>query len=582
MLTRDQIAATQIDGHALLEACPGSGKTRCLISKVQRSLAEVENGPRRICCITYTNAAVTEIEARLRATGYSHLDENVEVSTIHSFCLNSVLRHYAQELPDLRGGFTVLPPDAEAYIDLVGAVAQRYGLTDRTAGKLQYARRDLDGGVLVPDGDLPPDAVLDLWRRLAEGQFLDFDAVVYSAYLILRRNPRAAAALSARYAWILVDEFQDTDRLQVELLRALAQAGHSKFFLVGDPHQSIYGFAGARPDLVPDFAREIGAARVAPLSENFRSSNAIVITANRLIARAPEMWAAGPNAVEEVAPAFLPNVEYGTLVVDHLLPRAEALGIAHGSIAVLAPQWFSLLPIGRQLRAAGISVMGPGARPYKGSHLLARLAEQLAAFVEERSPATIRRIERELFNLLAELTGRWQFGVYSFRGRRTCYELSEMAAGARRESDSAADWLVATADLLCEVMLREAWLSPEQAGRLPGSAAAMIADVERNGLDPSDLRVADLGLFAASSASIRLLTLHGSKGREFDAVAIVDVLEGKIPHFSARTEEEIAEGARLLYVGITRARRLLLLGAQSRDHRDRPSRFLGQDGLGLR
>lgn len=581
MLTKQQLAATKEDHHALLEACPGSGKTRCLVAKVQRALKDVERGPRRICCITYTNAAVAEIEARLRATGYSYLDDNVEVSTIHSFCLNSVLRYFARHLDELRNGFTVLPPDTEQYQAFVLQVAEDYALSKRAVDSLPYARRDLGGDPLVSSRELPIEAVTAFWGRLAAEGFLDFDGIVYSAYVILRDNPRAAAALSARYTWILVDEFQDTDRLQVELLRSVAQAGHSSFFLVGDPDQSIYGFAGAMPELVPDFATDIGAVTLPPLSANFRSSQAIIDSANRLIGREPEMAASGEYAEEGLAPTLVRGTAYPELIRDRFLPDAGALGISRGATAVLAPQWFTLLPVGRALREAGVSVMGPGARPYKGTHLFARLAEQLAAFVEERSSTGIRRIERELFNLVAEMTGRWQPRVYSFLGRRIAYELTGLAAEAREGAGTAPEWLAKCADDVARVLEAAGWVSRDQGARLPESATEIVENIRRNGQDPDALTVSDLGLFAASRTSVRLLTLHQAKGREFDAVAILDLVEGRLPHWTVTTAEEIDEAARLLYVGLTRARRLLLLGAKPRDPRDRPSRFLRAEYLDL-
>jgi DNA helicase-2/ATP-dependent DNA helicase PcrA len=108
----------------------------------------------------------------------------------------------------------------------------------------------------------------------------------------------------------------------------------------------------------------------------------------------------------------------------------------------------------------------------------------------------------------------------------------------------------------------------------------MKADMENNRIDMANLRVADLGLFADPEDSLKLMTLHRSKGREFDAVAIIDLLDGFIPHWTASTPDGIDEGRRLLYVGITRARKVLFYFTRP-DRRKPPSRFLGPADLAV-
>jgi len=580
-LTRAQLDATRSAGHGLLEACPGSGKTRCLISKLLRAVTEVEDSARRVCCITYTNAAVAEIELRLRSTGYQRIDDSVDVSTIHSFCLNAVLRHAAHKIDWLAGGFTVLPSDAGEYQELVDQVAEEFGLAPGVSREIQYARRGIDGAPRSAAPDLPESAVIRFWDLLRDRRYLDFQGIIYYALSILRDHPRVAAAISARYAWILVDEFQDTDALQVELFGAIAAFKTSSFFLVGDPEQSIYGFAGATPSLVPRFADAIGAERLGTLRENFRSSIPIVRAANSLIGREPNMEAVGPHADCDVEPRLIRGVPYRDVILDEFIPRAENEGVERGSMAVLSPQWFSLLPIGRALRENGISVMGPGARPYRGHHLFARMAEELAAFVSAPIRPSIRRVERTLFDLIGELTGRWDFRVYTFEGRALCFELARRGREIRDETPSAEAWLASCAHEVGAALVRLGWVSTQQSERLTTSAADISHNIRRNHVDPAALTVDDLGIFAASSDSIRLLTLHSAKGREFDAVAIIDLVEGKIPHFRAESPDEIAEAARLLYVGVTRARKHLLLASDPRDPRDGPCRFLGPDYLNL-
>jgi DNA helicase-2/ATP-dependent DNA helicase PcrA len=125
-------------------------------------------------------------------------------------------------------------------------------------------------------------------------------------------------------------------------------------------------------------------------------------------------------------------------------------------------------------------------------------------------------------------------------------------------------------------------LASDKEHTLAASAEAMIADMVRNKVDVANLTTADLGVYANPTACLQLLTLHRSKGREFDAVAIVDLHRGRIPHRSAETDpEKMDEAKRLLYVGVTRARKLLMYSTDSSKDWNRPSPFLAKDGLGL-
>tara|TARA_R110000782_G_scaffold269707_2_gene368342 strand:+ start:4019 stop:4348 length:330 start_codon:yes stop_codon:yes gene_type:complete len=107
----------------------------------------------------------------------------------------------------------------------------------------------------------------------------------------------------------------------------------------------------------------------------------------------------------------------------------------------------------------------------------------------------------------------------------------------------------------------------------------MMSDMRNRNVDVDNLEISDLGLFANPDNAIKLLTLHNSKGREFDAVAIIHANEGQIPHFTARTQMEFDEARRLFYVGVTRARKHLLVVSDQLDHRNRPTRFIAEAGL---
>ncbi len=109
----------------------------------------------------------------------------------------------------------------------------------------------------------------------------------------------------------------------------------------------------------------------------------------------------------------------------------------------------------------------------------------------------------------------------------------------------------------------------------------MKADMRNNGVDLENLTIDDLGIYASPDAALKLSTLHNAKGREYQAVALMDLHEGRIPHYQARTAEELGEAKRLFYVGVTRAKRFLLYVTDSSHARNQPSRFLRAEGVGV-
>lgn len=577
-LTEDQRGAVTEEGNLVLEACPGSGKTRALVAKLLRCVEELGASPRRVACITYTNAAVHEIEERVRIYASEEAEMKVDVTTIHSFCLTNILAPFHWRIPEYRDGFAVAAPDSDVYQQNVDQVADDYLLDPRSAREaLESANRKPNGSPIVRP-PLTAAAASDFWDALAGDGYIDFTNIVYRSYCLLREFPSVLRGLQAKFAWVLVDEFQDTSRLQVETLRLIAEAAKTKFFLVGDVRQSIFGFAGSEPELMGEFGSEIG-ARVGPaLVENFRSSKPIVDDAERLLQGSAPMQAVGVDAGFAFEPTYVHCESTFLAITDYFLPALDELEIEYGNAAVLAAQWFSLYPLAGRLRDFGVSVVGPGARPYRRRHFFASLAEQLCAQAEMARPGRIRQIERELFFLLSDLTGKREDEVFRFSGRLVIQKLIRHAQAVREEHEGAVDWLERTVQLVSAELSSQGWVDAGHSLELASSVAGMKADMEKNRVDVANLRVADLGLFADPEYSLKLMTLHRSKGREFDAVAIVDLLDGFVPHWTASTADEIDEGRRLLYVGITRARKVLFYFTRP-DSRRGPSRFLGPGEL---
>lgn len=586
-LTAEQRIAVAKPGNIFLEACPGSGKTRVITERLLTEIDRVRGTPRRIACITYTNAAVEEIEQRLRERGDREDEHYCEIATIHSFCLNNIFRPFHWHFPEYENGFQVVGPETAAFNDLVSEIAAKFGkpqLSYRERDDFANINIDLSGapsGVAITSGIVTKAVAEDLWATMRRRGLIDFNHIIYLSLCLLRDHPHVADRIASRFAAVLVDEFQDTTELQVEVLRLLHRRSRTLFFLVGDLHQSIFGFAGARPELAEKFSEEIGAPKGTTLSGNFRSSKKVVANAEKLCPRSSPMEARGKCRDCVEAPFLSSEMSPILSITNDFLPAVSAAGIQYGQTAIVAPWWTHLFPIARALRVAKVPVVGPGARPYRRSRTYSRLAEQLCACIAGGTMLHLPMIERALFKTLLELTGRAHFELFSYKGRVVCLSIAKVAAEIHRAAPRLDHWLEKSAEAIGNLLLVAELVEPDAVATLVGSARDMVRDMQRASVDFAALTAEDLGLFADPDKAIKLMTMHACKGREFDAVAILHVNEGTVPDFRSTTQAEIEADRRLLYVGITRARRLLMYGTTKAHRRDAPSRFLGAGELGL-
>ena len=179
-LTTEQKDAVRCEQDLMLIACPGSGKTRVIVSKLSRVIEEVRDTPRAVACITYTNTAVHEIEARLRHHIQPGDDAYYDICTVHSFCLNHVFRPFCHLIKGYKKGFKVLTPDSTEFEQYVTAICDqynRYNLTFRDFEEFTQLRVSLDGqpvGNALERGALTPDMARAYWKRIRKAGLCRF------------------------------------------------------------------------------------------------------------------------------------------------------------------------------------------------------------------------------------------------------------------------------------------------------------------------------------------------------------------------------------------------------------------------
>jgi len=572
-LTSEQREAVEEVGNALIDACPGSGKTRAVIGRLLKCLSEVEGTSRQVACITYTNAGVDEVYSRVKKQfGRSDIENFIELRTIHAFCLSKILRPYFWLRKDLRADFQVLASDDVRCREIVADVAKRHKLNSKQAAQFEFLRRSST----LPEG-ISQSAASDYWKELKQQNLVDFDGVVHFSNLLCAHNSFISCGLASNFKYFVVDEFQDTTNDQLEVLKRIASHGLSTFFFVGDPHQSIMRFAGARPDAMDSFASCLSSAKKHHFTSNFRSSSVIVSSAQKLLPRTGGMVSAGKYKDVNVPPEWWHVSDLGTAINEKFLPRLLELKISLSETAILAPNFYILADLARSLRANDIPVVGFGSRPYKrANHIIAPLFEELGQQISNGQRNRFGIAQIRLAELVDFCGGYGRALAGSFHGRVLLTKVYLAFREGYLKVISGEEFLNVIKKVLLSELAAENILDSKGLDVLGTAIDEFISEIrEQCNKAKIEFHVANIGLFGSNEESLRMMTIHRSKGREFEAVAVVMPHEGFIPFGKnvPKNSGDEADGQRLMYVAVTRAKRVLMFFTDSGDFREH-SRYL--------
>lgn len=523
-------------GPLVILAGAGTGKTR-VISR--RAAYAIETGvvpASRVLLVTFTDKAANEMVERMATLG----QRGVMARTFHSHAVRQ-LRHF---WPSRHGGDE--PPQVlESKLPLIVPLVQRlpggYRFTPARdlADTIEWAKvRRIPPARWVTEGADRAPIPADLFGRLYasyerakdRARRVDFEDMLALTVELLESDADAARLVQSQKTWISVDEYQDTNPLQERLLE-LWTGESPDLAVVGDPDQTIYTFTGATPDYLLRFADRHPGTRTIALTENYRSTPQVLALANRLTAGGPRgaLTTSLPAGPEPTIDRFAgPEVEVNALVAG--IRRLVGSGVGKSEIAVLVRINAQLPPIEEALTRAGVEYTVRGQRFYGRAEV--RQAGRLIG--RSQIAATGGALVDAVRQLFAERLG---------------YE-----AGAETVGDEGGE-RAASLSLLLTIASDLVESNPE------AGAAELTAELDRR----------DAAESAAQGAGVNLLTYHRAKGLEWDAVFLPAIDEGTLPIRQAKTDEQVAEERRLLYVGITRARTHVALSWSRR-----PSRFLAE------
>ncbi|MBS0499412.1 MAG: UvrD-helicase domain-containing protein [Proteobacteria bacterium] len=647
-LNAEQKAAVTLPPeHALILAGAGSGKTRVLTTRIAWLLQTGQVSPGGVLAVTFTNKAAKEMLTRLT----SMLPLNVRgmwIGTFHGLCNRFLRAHH--KLAGLPQAFQIL--DTQDQLSAIKRLCKQYQVDEERfpprqlqwfiAGCKEDGLRPAD----VPASDSEARRKVDIYQLYEEQcqreGVVDFGELMLRSYELLRDNDAVREHYRRRFRHLLIDEFQDTNRLQyawIKLIAGLpAEGGGGAILAVGDDDQSIYAFRGARVGNMADFVREFQVQHQIKLEQNYRSHSNILDAANALIGHnrqrlgknlRTDAGAGEPVRVLE-APSDFAEAEW---VVEELRQLVRDEGLPRSGIAVLYRSNAQSRVLETQLFNAGVPyrVYG-GLRFFERAeikHALAylRLLENprddtsflrvvnfpprgIGARTLEALQDSARGLGTSLHDAVSSVPGKAGANLAAFvarldvlREQTAGYTLREIieqmleASGLIEHYRSEREGQDRIENLQELVNAAESFVTQEGFGRdavaLPvdEQGAVLTQSPASQGIDP-DAPMLDAAIDAdtgetlsplaaflthaaleagdnqaqAGQDAVQLMTVHASKGLEFDAVFITGLEEGLFPHENALSDAGgLEEERRLMYVAITRARRRLYLShAQTR------------------
>lgn len=556
-LNDQQKTAVQQDGNVLLTACPGSGKTRVIIYKLAYELNRLDkNSKKRIAAVTFTIRASEEIFRRLNAMGIN--SDMIWSGTLHSFCLEWIMRPYSCYLPELKNGYSIA--DETFLSELVNDLKRKHNLQQIDPVNFRFNR---DGSFIEPKS-IQRKLLEEYHEILKDKKLIDFELVLLYSYRILIAYPKIQKTLSNLFKLICVDEYQDTQDLLYAIICSISKAenGKTKLFLVGDTDQAIYASLGGVAKNITEIQEELNGMPITSLTltGNYRSSQRIINFYTHFQTQKLKIEAIGNNASNLGLITLNDSIHHSKIVdeIALLIQKSLDSGIPEEEICVLVPQWWLITSVSKKLRATlpNVNFDASGLAPMSKNrenvwYKLSRI------FLTEPNP----KIYSSRYRWAAELIDHFRGATNTefnedFRSEKNLLRLinsikSNETEGIEYLTHCFVQFLKAVGvDYTKYPILVENW--------------KIFFDNIKSRLDDPEFKVpSDIQSFKSfyrEMTGVVINTCVGVKGEEFETVIAYGILNGYIPHWNEIFSGNPTEASKkLMYVICSRAKNNLHL-----------------------
>jgi len=608
-------AVETVRGPVLILAGAGTGKTRVITFRiahmVQRGIA-----PENILAVTFTNKAAREMLERVnqllpkRRSSDDEKPSRPTVSTFHSLCVRILRQHI--ELLGYKKNF-VIYDEAEqlgAIKKILANVSAKGEQTDPRA-VLTLLSKFKNGGAAAEAAFKDPNvsALAEHVRKKYESALkacnaVDFDDLILLTLRLFNEHPEALDACRARFRYVMVDEYQDTNAAQFQLVHALTLK-HRNLCVVGDDDQSIYGWRGAEVANLLDLEKHFPEVKVVKLEQNYRSTNTILQAANAVIKnnarrRGKNLWSQNGQGAKILLHAFDTDDTEARTVAETIEFKRMTQRVPWGDQAILFRTNLQSRPIEMELRKAGIRYHLIGGQSFFDRREVRDFLAYVKTFLNPHDDVSLLRIANVPARGLSDVTMERLLGASQerhcsvFTAMRHTDVQSSFQARTREAIQEFVGFIEETRAKLADESLvghptalqewsekflndtgywnelRRGEKNVEQAENRIRNLRDLIAkmDGEAANKPPSDRLdtfLEDMTLDAdraeekEAGDAVTLITMHSCKGLEYPHVYVVGLEDGLLPHSRSKVEGTMDEERRLFYVAITRAKRELMI-----------------------
>lgn len=600
-------AVLHTDGPCLVIAGAGSGKTKVLTTRIAR-LIESGVNPYQILAITFTNKAAKEMRDRLNVLVP---DNGAFVGTFHSFGLRVIRENYLKL--GLDRNFTII--DSEDVLSIIKKILKEKGIDSKECApsyirnRISFIKNEMMSEAeidkyLTSDAEkIAAEVYMEYKKRLKQNNSVDFDDLLSLPVELFLKDKEVLEHYQEKFKYILIDEYQDTNEVQYKMTKILAKK-YQNLFVVGDPDQSIYMFRGANFRNILNFEKDYQNTKVIPLEENYRSTKMILDAANSVIKNNKERKDKDlrSNNGVGVKVKYLRSYDEKheiTLVIEQIKQLLES-GIKKKDIAIFYRTNAQARVVEEQFLKANIPYKVVGSYYFYSRKEIKDLICYLRLILNPHDEISLRRVinvpKRKIgASTIANIETRArELGVSMFDAITSGKELEfkNLILSLQKESESLS--LTELIDCILERsgMKEELEKDPslESELRLDNlmefKSITATFENQTGSVNLGDFLeeislIADITEHKDFEDVVTLMTIHSAKGLEFDIVFLVGMEEGIFPHANALMDRDgIEEERRLMYVGITRARKQLYLTnakrrmLYGRDSSNPPSRFI--------